>query len=76
MRPVASAVGVDKAGMGSWCGAGGGQCGCERAPKLEEARWAVAAACRWTRWAAVGAVSRGGACPNLSEWVRAGVRGR
>jgi hypothetical protein len=49
VRPAASAVGVDKAGMGSRCGAGGGQCGRERAPELEEARWAVAAACRWTR---------------------------
>jgi hypothetical protein len=49
MRPAASVVGVDKAGMGSRCGAGGGQCGRERAPELEEARWAVAAACKWMR---------------------------
>jgi hypothetical protein len=65
MRPAAYSVGVDKVGMGSRCGVGGGQCGRKRAPELEEARWAAA-----------GAVGRGGACPNLSEWVRAGMRGR
>jgi hypothetical protein len=69
MRPVAPVAGVDKAGTGSRCGAGGGRCGAgERwSWRRRDGQRQQRAGGWWTRWAVAGAVGRGRVCPNLSE---------